>query len=88
MEWTVVWLPDADNELAQLWLDSTDRQRTTLAADQIDKLLRHDPDTAGESRAAGRRILIVPPLAVIYRVLSDDRLVQISNVREIGPSQP
>jgi hypothetical protein len=35
-----------------LLLDSSDRQRTTLAANQIDRLLRHDPNTAGESRAA------------------------------------
>ena len=84
MVWTVVWLPDAESELAELWLASTDRERTTLAADQIEKQLRHNPDSAGESRAAGRRILIVPPLAVIYRILFDDRIVQVSNVREIG----
>jgi hypothetical protein len=88
MAWTVVWLPDAEKELTELWIDSTDRESFTLAADQIDKLLQHDPDSVGESRAAGRRILIVPPLAVTYRVLPDDRLVQVSNVREIKPKQP
>jgi hypothetical protein len=87
MDWTVVWLPDAEYELAERWLASTDRDRITLAADQIDKLLRHAPDSVGESRDAGRRILIVPPLAVFYRVLSDDRIVQVSHVREIGPRQ-
>jgi hypothetical protein len=62
--WTVVWLPDAENELAELWINSSDRDRLTAAADQIDKILRHDPEAIGESRAHGRRILIVPPLAV------------------------
>jgi plasmid stabilization system protein ParE len=83
MVWTVVLLPDAENELAELWLGSLDREAVTTAADQIDKLLRRNPESAGESRDHGRRILIVPPLAVIYRVLTEDRLVQITNVREI-----
>lgn len=82
MDWTVVWLPDTEVELAELWLTSTDRERVTIAADQIDMQLRRYPVDAGESRAAGRRILIVPPLADTYRVLADDRLVQVVNVRE------
>jgi hypothetical protein len=86
MAWTVVWLPDAESEPAELWLASADRARTTLAADQIDKQLQHDPNLVGESRARGRRILIVPPLAVFYRILAEDRLVQVSHVREMGPS--
>jgi hypothetical protein len=83
MDWTVVWLPDAENELAELWLASSDRDATTAAADQIDQLLRKSPETSGESRAADRRILIMPPLAVIYRAFPDDRIVRVSNVREI-----
>ncbi len=84
MDWTVVWLPDAENELAELWLASTDREATSAAADQIDQLLRNSPQTAGESRSADRRILIIPPLAVIYRVSLDDRIVRVSNLREIS----
>ncbi|MCI0363492.1 MAG: hypothetical protein L0219_06385 [Phycisphaerales bacterium] len=82
MDWTVAWLPDAESELAELWLTATDRERVTIAADQIDMQLRRYPEDAGESRASGRRILIVPPLAVTYRVLADDRLVQVVNVWE------
>jgi hypothetical protein len=83
MDWTVVWLPDAEIELAELWLASIDREATTAAADQIDQLLRNSPETAGESRTADRRILIIPPLAVIYRAFPDDRFVRVSSVREI-----
>jgi hypothetical protein len=82
--WTVVWLPDAENELIEMWIVSTDRQQVSLAADQIDRLLRHDPESVGESRDEGRRILIVPPLAVFYRALPDDKLVQVSHVRMVG----
>jgi plasmid stabilization system protein ParE len=84
MRWTVVWLPDAESELAELWLASANRESITLAASQIDKQLRHNPEAGGESRASGRRIFIVRPLAVVYRVLHDDRIVQVSNVRQVG----
>jgi hypothetical protein len=80
MDWTVMWVPDAEAELAELWLASDDREAMTVATDQIEKQLRHNPESAGESRAEGRRILIMPPLAVVYRVLADDRIVQVSNV--------
>jgi hypothetical protein len=64
-----------------------DRTRTTLAADQIDTQLKHTPELVGESRSAGRRILIVPPLTVTYRVLSDDRVVQVSHVQAFPPTK-
>jgi hypothetical protein len=47
-------------------------------------LLQHTPDSVGESRAAGRRILIVPQLAVIYRVLPDDRLGKSATSARLG----
>lgn len=33
MGWTVVWLPGAEEELAELWLAALDRERVALAAD-------------------------------------------------------
>ena len=82
MVWTVALLPDAENELTELWISSLDREAVTTAADQVDKLLRRDPESAGESRDHGRRILIIPPLVATYCVLTDDRIVQITNIRK------
>lgn len=87
MNWTVVWLPNAEDELAELWLAAPDRELVTLAVEQIDKQLGRDPAAAGESRSDGRRILIVPPLAATFRVLPDDRIVQVVNVREFRPKE-
>jgi hypothetical protein len=84
---TVVWLPDAEQELAKRWLESPDRDQVTNSASRIESLLRVHPEEVGESRAQGRRILIVPPLAVTYRVLPDDRTVQVVNVRDFYPKQ-
>jgi plasmid stabilization system protein ParE len=80
MSWTVIWLPDAEQELADIWLNASDRASITRAAHIIDQILKHDPENAGESRPNNRRILIVLPLAVIYRVLPDDRRVEVVHV--------
>jgi hypothetical protein len=85
MSFTVTWLPDAEAELAELWLAAPDRGRMRAAADQIDLQLGDDPASVGESRAGDRRILIVPPLIVTYCVRVADRLVQIVNVQAFTP---
>jgi plasmid stabilization system protein ParE len=80
MKWTVIWLPDAEQELADLWLNSADRAAVTQSSHIIDSLLKQDPETVGESRDGNRRILLVAPLGVIYRVLPDDRRVEVLHV--------
>ena len=40
---TVVWLQDAQDELAQIWLDSDDREAVTQATSRIDSVLAVDP---------------------------------------------
>jgi hypothetical protein len=87
MSFTVTWLPDAEAELAELWLAASDRERIRAAADQIDLQLRNDPTSVGESRARDRRILIVAPLVVTYRVRVADLIVQIVNVQAFAPRE-
>jgi hypothetical protein len=43
MRWTVVYLPDAEAQLADLWTRASDRQAVTDASDRLDRLLRDDP---------------------------------------------
>jgi plasmid stabilization system protein ParE len=80
MNYTVIWLPDAEQELAALWLDSPDRDLVTKAAAVIDQLLERDPENEGESRPDGRRILFASPLAAIYRVRPDEHQVNVLHV--------
>jgi hypothetical protein len=84
MKYTVVWDPDAEQELASLWMAAAERQALTDAADQIDKVLRQDPQQQGESRPDGLRILFVEPLGIIFRVHEDDRLVRVLQVWSFG----
>jgi len=84
MTYTVLWKPAAEQQLARLWTEATNRGAVAAAADQIDALLARDPLNEGESRSPPTRILIVLPLAVNFRVREQDRIVQVQAVWRWG----
>ena len=78
MKFTVYWTPDAERDLAELWLNEPHlKADITQAADEVDRLLRRDPEREGESRFEAARILFVPPLVVDYQVSPDDLRVDV-----------
>jgi hypothetical protein len=79
----VEWLQSALDALADGWVRAApaERPRITGAADQIDWRLQHDPQNEGESRSAGRRVLLVPPLTVVYRIEPDGQTVTVLQAR-------
>lgn len=87
MKYTVIWLPNAEQELAALWLNAPDRGAVTKAAAVMDQLLEKEPENEGESRPNGRRILFAAPLAAIYRVHSDKRQVDVLHVWQFRTSR-
>jgi hypothetical protein len=80
MNYTVLWLPDAEQELAALWLAAPDRKVVTQAANEIDQRLRRNAPNEGESRPDGLRILLVAPLGVLFGVEESRRIVQVVQV--------
>lgn len=80
MKYTVVWKPEAEEELARMWNEAQDRRELTAAANAIDRLLRTSPQDQGESRSGATRIMFVHPLGVIYDVEEQDRLVSVLSV--------
>ncbi len=80
MKFTVVYAPEAERRLIELWLDSAARRAVTAAADVIDEILASNPMEVGESRPEGMRILFMEPLAVIFRVQGEDRKVIVTEV--------
>lgn len=81
MIFTVLWKPLAEEELASIWIDAQDRQTISTAANEIDRLLRVDPQSQGESRSGSQRVLIIEPLVVAFEVEEDDRRVSVLSVR-------
>ncbi len=82
MKWMVIYRPSAKRELAEIWLNAGDKQFVTDEADSVDQILGRDPSTAGESREGVMRLLIEPPLAVVFDVRHDDRIVEVWHVKE------
>jgi hypothetical protein len=80
MNFTVEWLPDAEQELATIWTGASNRKAVTQAAYVIDQRLASNPENEGESRPKNRRILFCKPLGVLFRVLIDEKLVQVLHV--------
>lgn len=81
VNYTVIWQPVAENQLATAWVDATDRWAVTRAGHHVDALLGVDPAAQGESRGQGRRVVFVPPLVVTFEIIEDDRQVRILRVR-------
>jgi hypothetical protein len=69
----------AQDQLTDLWLNSTNRNLVTRASHQIDHLLSTDPDRQGVA-FYGDRLLVVPPLQVVYRIDTDDMQVVIEMI--------
>jgi hypothetical protein len=79
--YTVVWSPQAEGRLAQLWTDAANRQAVSDAANAIDAQLAVDPLTKGNPLKEGLRTLDIPPLRVLFEVHELDRLVRVVLVR-------
>lgn len=83
MSYTVTWKPSAKAKLAEIWIAASDRTAITAAVSRIDALLRVNPGGQGESRAGISRIFIASPLAVVYDLREDDRVVNVLSVRAL-----
>jgi plasmid stabilization system protein ParE len=81
MKYTVVWKPEAERQLAEIWVDTVYREAVTAAANQVEEILRARPGDAGESRGGCRRILVVEPLVVQFDVFDEDRSVRVLRIR-------
>jgi hypothetical protein len=57
--YTVDWDPAAENELAEIWTEATDRAAVTRAQQQADQILSRNPIDSGIELSEGlHRILV------------------------------
>ncbi len=75
----VIWSRYAQDQLAELWLNATDRNAVTAAQHQIDQLLLVDPDQQGIP-FFGNRLLLVAPLHVAFSINWLDMIVEVYDV--------
>jgi hypothetical protein len=81
MNYTVDWDPDAEIELARIWLQAPDPGAVTRAQAEIDRLLGRNPDGHGQHLAEGLWRIDVSPLAATYTIDAVRRQVQVTGVR-------
>lgn len=79
--YTVVWTREALDQLAVVWLDSSDRVGIASSAEEIDRTLADDPSRQGFEVREGLRGLVLPPLFAMFSVSEADRCVEILRVR-------
>jgi plasmid stabilization system protein ParE len=84
MNVTIIWTARALNQLAEVWTAAEDQQGVTEASYRIEAQIRANPLGAGESRDEDERIVIDPPLRVLYHV---DQARQVVHVTAVGPSR-
>lgn len=80
---TVVWHADAQDQLANCWMDAADRNAITHAADAVNAILAWDATTKGIVVEGDLKELIMPPLQFLFGVSEPDRLVRIVHVELI-----
>jgi hypothetical protein len=78
----VEWLREAVGELAELWIeaDSPFRQAITEATHALDQELQADPFRVSESREGDVRISFSKPLAILFEVDPQQRIVWILHI--------
>jgi hypothetical protein len=80
IRYTVVWIRDAENELADLWIRAPDRNSVAAAARDIDTELAQNAAFKGVEIAEGLRAFTSAPLRVLFTVDDGDRIVKVLRV--------
>ncbi len=79
MRFTVTWCPSALAALAEIWMQASDKQSVTQAANLIDHGLGTSPEKQGKGTDE-QRFWPVYPLLVHYRISRLDCLVEVIRV--------
>ena len=81
MRYRVTWTTKAEAMLADLWLNSSDRNTVTAAVGELDVQLAIRPFDMGESRESTvRRVAWRPPIGIEFQIVEDDKKVIVQGV--------
>jgi hypothetical protein len=82
MNYTVIWEPPAENNLADAWIVAQDRTAITHAAShRLDLALASDPYAIGFATGSSvNRTAIDLPLGIDYEIIEDDKKVRVLRV--------
>jgi plasmid stabilization system protein ParE len=82
MNYSVEWEPNAEDQLAAIWVAHAPHRRdVTAASARIEKELAADPRRCGRPVTEGLFAIHVSPLRVIREIADAERVVNIVAVR-------
>jgi hypothetical protein len=84
----VVWIPDALQDLAAIWMAASNRNAVTRAAQAIDLALAASPHTIGKLVFDTVYEYNHPPLGVEFEVIDDDMRVFVLAVWDTNLGRP
>ena len=85
MRYGITFTARARRQISALLDGPRDSERVNDAIMQIDAELRHDADIVGEGRGGDRRVQVLPPLTVFFRV---DRATERATVTRVVRHEP
>ncbi len=88
MTYTVVWLPVAQQVLAEIWLAATDRNAVTRASNHIDQLLRVSPHTLGILQFDTVREYSHQPIGIEFEVDDGNMIVSVLTAWDVATGRP
>ncbi len=80
MNYVVVFTPQVNRDIVDLWVESLHQREMTRAIDELVRQLRKDPLSVGESRLNNRRIVFLWPVGMEFEVDEDDRQDNVFNL--------
>lgn len=81
----VRWRKSALNELASLWLDSSDRASVNRAVQEIESRLEESPTEWGKELKEDLRSFTWKALRVLFYVVEDKKIVRIVTATSPSP---
>lgn len=86
MKYTVVWSPEAEDDLTSLWGAAPNRAAFTRVIEAVEIRLARNPQAVGESRDdMNHRVAIEPPIGVLFDVFPADQIVRVTHIGWLPP---
>jgi hypothetical protein len=77
----VVWIEDAEGDLAEVWTNSSNREAVRAAVNRIDRELAQAPTLYGTHLSEGLRTIYREPLKVFFTIDPIDEVVEVQRLQ-------
>jgi hypothetical protein len=80
MYWRVNWSTEAENNLAEIWLEAVNRDEVTEASDAMNRTLQHIPEKHLKSLSEGLYFLDITPLRAYVEIDFTQHVIYVAAI--------